>query len=334
MLTKKEFLERYQKVPVVEYPSNTAERPLVTVGIVTYQHEMYIRQCLEGVLMQQTNFDFEILIGEDASSDKTREICIEYAEKFPDKIKLFLHARENNILTYGKPSAHFNYRYNLYSAKGKYWATCDGDDYWIDPHKLQKQVDFLEANEDYGLIYSDKKIIGNEDVDEKEALLLEDVRRNYELVKEKFKSGAIFWDLLECNLINTLTVCLRKDLLLGYFEKYHTEEFCYDYREWLYIAIFAKIKYVDEQWAASRVHGAGLSNSNSYIDRRLPLVKQVSLFNYLTEVNNNPDKINTEMLLRTLDEIVKSTSISDEEKEPTLSFLKRNPKYLDQLTKA
>ena len=85
---------------------------------------------------------FEILVGEDASSDGTRDVCIAYAKKYPKKIKLFLHSRENNIRVYGKPTAKFNSAYNSYNAKGKYIAICEGDDFWTDPLKLQKQVDF------------------------------------------------------------------------------------------------------------------------------------------------------------------------------------------------
>ena len=331
MFTKEKFLETYQKVPVVEYPSNTSQKPLVSVGVIAYQAESYIRDCLEGILMQRTNFDFEILVGEDESSDKTREICIEYAEKFPDKIKLFLHSRKNNILSYGKPSGFFNYRNNLVNAKGKYWATCDGDDYWIDPLKLQKQVDFLESNEDYGLIYANKKIVCDDKLGNKEALLLEKVKKDDSLNRKKHLSGNIFWNLLENDLINTLTVCIRKDLMLDYFDKFHTKEYILGYGLWLHAATYLKIKHVSEEWAAFRVHGEAMSTIDGFMDKRLPLVKQAALFSYLSEINYNPDLINEEVLLKTLKFISKNKFLTDDEKEPTLSFLKKNPKYINQL---
>ena len=146
-----EFSEKYEKVPVEHYPHSVPADPVVSVGIHTYQHVEYIRECLDGILMQETDFPFEILLGEDASTDGTREICIEYADKHPDKIRLFLHSRENNIHLNGAPSGRFNFMYNLLTAKGKYIAICEGDDYWTDPLKLQKQVDFLEANTEYVL---------------------------------------------------------------------------------------------------------------------------------------------------------------------------------------
>src|SRR6476469_1008437 len=92
-----EFKEKYQKVPVDQFPNSVTEHPLVSVAVQTYQQNAYIRDCLEGILMQKTNFPFEILLGEDQSTDGAREVCIEYAKKYPDKIRLFLHRRENNL---------------------------------------------------------------------------------------------------------------------------------------------------------------------------------------------------------------------------------------------
>jgi len=130
------------------------QTPIVSVIIATYQQKNYIAQCIEGVLMQQTNFIIEIIIGEDHSTDGTREICIKYAEKYPDKIRLFLRDRsqsqyyENDVFI-----SRFNGIWSRMSARGKYVAFCEGDDYWIDPFKLQKQVSFLEENKDYSMCF-------------------------------------------------------------------------------------------------------------------------------------------------------------------------------------
>lgn len=145
------FKNKYEKVKVEENHNSVASKPLVSVCIQTYQHVDYIKECLNSILNQKTNFEFEILLGEDNSSDGTREICIDYAIKFPNKIKLFQHNRENNIAIDGLPTGRFNFMYNLYSARGKYIALCEGDDYWTDPLKLQKQVDFLEKYQEVNL---------------------------------------------------------------------------------------------------------------------------------------------------------------------------------------
>jgi glycosyltransferase involved in cell wall biosynthesis len=141
-----EFKEKYQKIPIEFFPNAITELPFVSVCVQTYQHVAYIKDCLEGILMQQTNFPFEILLGEDQSNDGTRELCIEYAKKHSDKIRLFLHHRENNIKIKGRPTGRFNFLFNLFCSRGKYIAMCEGDDYWTDPLKLQKQVDNMEMN--------------------------------------------------------------------------------------------------------------------------------------------------------------------------------------------
>jgi glycosyltransferase involved in cell wall biosynthesis len=119
---------------------------IVSVCVQTYNHEKYLSDCLDSILKQKTNFNFEILLGEDGSNDKTRQICIQYAERFPDIIKLFIHNRKNVIYLNGKPTGRYNMLFNLQSAAGKYFSFCAGDDYWTDHNKLQFQVDFMENN--------------------------------------------------------------------------------------------------------------------------------------------------------------------------------------------
>ena len=297
-MSKDNFLAKYQKTPVVEYQNKVSQNPLVSVCVMTYQQVDYISKCLDGILMQQTNFDFEILVGEDASSDGTRDICIEYAKKYPDKIKLFLHSRENNIQVYGKPTPKFNSTYNSYAARGKYIAHCEGDDFWTDSLKLQKQVDFLELNNDYGMIYSDIIMI-----DENDNII--NSTDFHKKIKSLYKSGFIFWELLEGNFINNLTVCFKKDLFLDYLERFG-EEFAYDYRWWLHISSYTKIKYIDEKWAHYRFHNLGISRSSDFFVKRVPLVQQSGLVNYMSEVNFKSDFINRSIFSKTSYNILKN----------------------------
>src|SRR5690554_6846745 len=134
-------------------------KPIVSVCVQTYNHEKYIKECLEGILMQQTTFPFEIILGEDESSDGTREICKAYAEKYPDIIRLFLRSRKDVIYVNKRPTGRFNLLENLKVTKGKYVAICEGDDYWTDPLKLQKQVDFLEGNSEYSMCFHNAKFL-------------------------------------------------------------------------------------------------------------------------------------------------------------------------------
>lgn len=127
--------------------------PLVSISCITYNHAPYIKQCLDGFLMQKTTFSFEVLIHDDASTDGTTEIIKDYAQKYPEIIKP-LYEEENQWIKGRRGSAEFNFP----RAKGKYIALCEGDDYWIDENKLQMQVDFLESNPEYGMCYTNFNI--------------------------------------------------------------------------------------------------------------------------------------------------------------------------------
>jgi glycosyltransferase involved in cell wall biosynthesis len=128
--------------------------PLVSVWLITYNHEPYIAQAIEGVLMQQTTFLVELIIGEDFSTDRTRAIVQEFKNKYPDRIKLFLSPQNLGMVPILRPT------YAM--CAGKYVAMLDGDDYWTDPYKLQKQIDLMEADNTC-LISFHKVLVYNED---------------------------------------------------------------------------------------------------------------------------------------------------------------------------
>ena len=131
--------------------------PLVSVCVITYNHGKYIRQCLDGILMQKVNFPYEILIHDDASPDDTADIIREYWEKYPTVIKPILQTE--NQYSQGRYVSWFNFD----RAKAKYIAHCEGDDYWTDDGKLQMQVDFLEEHEEYiGTAHNVRVIDGRE----------------------------------------------------------------------------------------------------------------------------------------------------------------------------
>lgn len=262
------FKTMYQKVPVVEYPNNVLNvipEPKVSVHIITYQHANYIRQAIDSVLMQKTNFHFEVIIGDDDSTDGTREICIEYAEKYPEQIRLFLHQRENNIKVLDRPSHLFQYTYNSFNLRGEYIAVNSGDDYWTDEYKLQKQVDFLEANigysmcfTDYYVVNEDSEIINNNPLDE-------DRKRDVGLLSVLGSNSQ------NCVLPPTQTVVLRKIDLLNYIP----EGFLKSLNEDLFLfSIFLQIgdaAYLNFKSACYR-HHEGSINSSKDIPQRYAAV--------------------------------------------------------------
>lgn len=135
------------------------ERVLVSVVMITYGHEKYIRQAIEGVLMQQGDFDLELVIANDCSPDNTDAVVQDVLSHHSNAHWIRYVRHEKNI------GMMPNFIFALQQAKGKYIALCEGDDYWTDPCKLQKQVDFLEANPDYSICWTKYKVLKQSETD-------------------------------------------------------------------------------------------------------------------------------------------------------------------------
>ncbi len=240
-LLQKEFLGD-------EKPINKV-KPLVSVSVPTYQHSRYISECLDGILMQQTSFPIEIIIGEDGSTDGTREICEKYAIKHQDKIRLF--NRDRKLSQYVDKEGHvtrFNGIWNRMSARGKYIAICEGDDYWTDPLKLQKQVDFLESNPEFGMVYG------------KVHTWLQEENK---FGKSFGKKAHTFEELVRYNTIPTLTVVLKYNLQQQYLDEIGpvTKNWKMgDYPMWLYISKVSKIGFIDEYLGVYRINKVSASH--------------------------------------------------------------------------
>lgn len=134
---------------------NNVDKPLVSICCITYNHEKYIGVALDSFLMQNTDFSFEILINDDCSTDNTEHIIRRYEKEYPNIIKP-IYQKENQ---YSKGITIVNATFNFPRAQGDYIAMCEGDDYWVDPLKLQKQVDFLKMHNEYSISYHDVNVI-------------------------------------------------------------------------------------------------------------------------------------------------------------------------------
>jgi glycosyltransferase involved in cell wall biosynthesis len=121
--------------------------PIVSVLSITYNHAPYIAHAIESFLSQQTTFPFEIVIGEDYSTDETREIVLDFARRYPHMIRVVISERNVGVVP--------NFLRTFAACRGKYVAMCEGDDYWHHPQKLQRQIDFLEENPEFGMVHTD-----------------------------------------------------------------------------------------------------------------------------------------------------------------------------------
>ncbi len=285
ILEEKAFfdLSNFQKAPVEHFPSNVPHKIIVSVCVQTYQHEKYIKECLDGVLMQKTNFDFEILIGEDCSSDRTRQICIDYAKKYSKKIRLFLHDRQNVVFINGKPSGRFNMLYNLKNTKGKYIALCEGDDYWTDPLKLQKQVDFLEANQEY--MASCHNVIKKNEINQTESIKGAMAERDINISDLALKNDIVTLSLLFRNDSEVL------DKVNNFFNNYNSP--VGDYVINLFLAEKGKIKYSPEIMGVHIIHPGGVFSSNFNSSKKF-INTYVSISDFIEKIKTNLpyDKVN------------------------------------------
>jgi len=132
----------------VSDPLVFSAKPVVSVVMITYNHERFLREAIDSVVAQKTSFPFELVISEDCSTDGTRRIAIEYQQEFPATIRLVYPSR--NV------GPNRNFAYALGAARGAFIAVCEGDDYWRDSGKLQKQADFLNDNPDYVACFHDR----------------------------------------------------------------------------------------------------------------------------------------------------------------------------------
>ena len=214
-------------------------KPLVSICCITYNHEAYIEDALEGFLIQETDFPFEILIHDDASIDGTADIIREYEAEYSNLIKP-IYQKENQ---YSKRVDIF--KTFLYPrAKGEYIAVCEGDDYWTDPNKLQLQAQFLLSNLEYGFVHTNHLKI----YQETGQITLSR--------KANPPSGWVFNKLLIKNFISTLTVMYRKQLAVEAARNLNTwmdKNLKMDYSFWLELSRLTKMQYLDNITAMYRI---------------------------------------------------------------------------------
>lgn len=221
-------------------------KPLVSVCLITYNHKEFISQAIEGILAQKTEFSFELVIGEDCSKDSTRKICEEYAKAHPKIVNLL--ASEKNL------GMSKNFTRTLFACRGVYIALCDGDDYWTDPLKLQKQVDFLEKNESFAITHHKTSIWKNGNI-------IDDP------LNVSTPELSTINQLAKGNYIRTLSVVFRNPKTNSFFTQLPN---CPIGDFPLYISILdhfrAKIKYFPETMGVYRLneHGTYESKSSEY----------------------------------------------------------------------
>ena len=249
------------------------EKPVVSICSITYNHERYIEEAIDSFLMQETNFPFEILIDEDFSTDNTAKKIKPYIEKYPQIIKANL--RKKNI------GAMANFLASMKRAQGKYIALCEGDDYWTDTNKLQKQVDFLEKNLDYGLVCTDMVKYIQKDKTFIDSNIIP-LGQSYPTTMTA--KGYVYEELMiGKSQIWTLTVCFRNSLLDDMPILDSAKVFTGDALLYMHIALKSKIKYFQDKTAVYRVLEESASHSKDPVKSLRFLYQIANLLLYFLE---------------------------------------------------
>lgn len=279
-----QFLE--QPVKISEQRWEADVRPFVSISCITYNHEKYIRDAFEGFLMQETTFPVEILVHDDASTDSTSDIIREYESRYPAIFRV-IYQTENQYSK--KVKIGFTYQYPR--VRGKYYATCEGDDYWIDPLKLQKQVNFLESHTDYALVCGGF-------IEDREGVRTQEIAENISSDPED-ECGFSFTleDLKKKWVAKTLTAMFRGENIKTLLNNFRNQLGAFEYFRDTHVVQFmlsqGKGFYMKEVLGVYNIHPGGV-NSMKDLDHKYNVAFKVRRDIYY----HDPNLFNTELYLR------------------------------------
>lgn len=230
----------------------------VSVVMITYNHSAYIKQAIESILSQKTDFEFELVISNDKSTDDTDAIIKETIASNPNGHKVKYYNNEINLGMMPNSVAA------LEKASGKYIALCEGDDYWCDDQKLSIQVEFLEANPDFSICFHN-------------VYLLTDTEMKEDNPRKRIPEVSTIKDLAKNNYIHTPSVVYRNNLF-GELPQYFSEAPIGDYFLHMLNAQHGKIKYIDKLMSVYRIH------NTSYWSSKKDAEQRVIMINFLTKL--------------------------------------------------
>jgi glycosyltransferase involved in cell wall biosynthesis len=278
----------------------------VSVAMITFNHERFIHEAINSILSQKTDFHFELVLGEDHSTDSTRHICEEYVQKYPEKIRLLPSNKNLGMIP--------NLIRTFQACLGQYIAFLEGDDYWTDALKLQKQVDFLDANPDYGLVHTDF----DHYVQSTGLLTKSFIKSSRQKIKYQQSPNYIKWAIMGKAKISTCTICFRKSVYDNHIdiEEYYNPllEKSGDLVLLATISNYSKVKFFNESTALKRELLESASQSQDY-KKKIDFTIGISNTNeYYAKKLNVPIKYTYQVQKRIAKRIIK-TSIVQQDNE-------------------
>jgi glycosyltransferase involved in cell wall biosynthesis len=242
---------------------------LVSVWMITYNHEKFIKEAIESILSQKTSFGFEVVIGDDCSTDATPSIILDYQQKYPEIIRPFLYKKNIGIAP--------NLLKTMSECKSKYIALLEGDDYWTDDTKLQQQVDFLEKNPDFSVCFHDISVKYQE---------TGEIKKPKSARKKQISTTK---DILRYNYIPTCTVLFR-NVTEGIFPEWISTLSMADWPVHILNALNGKLYFLPRTMAVYRIHGSsGWSVNLSSIEGKEKTTKS-KLRLFLQLADNMPSR--------------------------------------------
>ena len=238
----------------------------VSILMITYNHEKFIAQAIDSILMQEVDFEYEIVIGEDCSTDNTRQILIDYQKKHPGIIRLLLPESNLGML----PNFITTYK----ACRGEYIALLEGDDYWISSDKLKKQADFLDLNSDFTICFTNSLLFWEDSSQEPEVFLT-----------EKAERFTIEY-LLRRNFISTPSVMYRNGIIKE-FPSWYTNLGMGDWSLSILLAEQGRIGYIDKVMSAYRNHSGGVWSSKNKDHQLVETIRMLSVFEKYFAAKNN-----------------------------------------------
>ena len=272
-----------REVPFVEISNKDVlcEDPMVSIICLTYNHAKYIEKTFHGFAEQVADFPFEIIIGEDCSTDNTLELCKKFQSEHPDKVRLLTWEKNLGSRANGLRCRN--------ACRGKYMAFCEGDDYWCYPEKLKEQVEYLESHPDCGIVYGNARVVTPKDG--------KCIRMEYSEESEKriaTRNPAVKDVLLSRHLFNTSTTLIRHDILktlhASYPEIYCEERFIGDMQIWCGIISMAKSHYLANIFSTYQISENSVSRAKSPIKQLMFICDLLEIRFKLNSIFCNDDK--------------------------------------------
>lgn len=239
--------------------TDRANNMKVSVLMITYNHEHFIAQAIESVLMQETDFEYEVVIGEDYSTDTTRDIALSYQRRYPDKIRLLLP--DTNL------GMNRNFIETIGACSGKYIAMLEGDDYWTTPYKLQEQINFMERYPGCSISFHNVTVY-----DETKHEVIGEMRSN--IVKELLELE----DILVNNYLHTSSAVFKNGLFENDFQ-WLSSVMNLDTTIYILCALQGQIGYIDKTMGRYRIHSGGIWSQLNNVRKFQELIKTYGLIN-------------------------------------------------------